>query len=140
MHQKPLPKICSRVCSVLLRVFFNIMRLSESEVSSAVLCLCKEISESHSACHFTNEVMNADFLCCSITGNCVGLANDQHMMWVCVDTKISATATPTSEATPTNTPVITIDSLTRLPDLFYKAGHPSETWSSLQTVWNVSSR
>ena len=81
MHQKPLPKICSRVYQTVfsaIEMVFNIMRLSESQVPSAVLC--KEIPESHSASHFTNEIMNADFLHCSITGNCVGLANDQHMM------------------------------------------------------------
>ena len=72
-------------------------------------------------------ILNEDFLRCSITGNCVGLANDQHMMWVCVhvDTQISATATPTSEATHTSTPVITMDSLPRLPDLL-KLGVPQK--------------
>ena len=121
-----LPEVCSRVCRSVFGAIervFDVMRLSELEVSPAVLCPCKSEFESHSAHHLT--VLTKNYLRCSKTGNSVGRASDQHMMWLCVNTKISATAKPTSEATPTNTPVITMDALPRLPDLL-KLGVPQK--------------
>ena len=65
--------------SALMKVF-DIMKLTEIEISPAVLCPCKEPSEAHSACHF--KVKTTHFLHCSKTNATVGKAKDKHVMWL----------------------------------------------------------
>ena len=84
-----LPQICSQVCQIVFGAIwkvFDVMRLTEIEVSPAVLCPCKEIAEAHPAYHFT--AVSKNFLRCSKTGSRAGRADNQHMMWLSVDTKV----------------------------------------------------
>ena len=86
-----LPEVCSQVCQTVfgaLEKVFDVMQLSEIDMTPAVMCPCKEISETHFASHFT--VMNKNYLRCSKTNTRVGIADAQHMMWLSVDTKIGA--------------------------------------------------
>ena len=89
-----LPEVCSRVCRIVFGAIervFDVMRLSELEVSPAVLCPCKSEFESHSACYFTS--MGRNYLRCSKTGNRVGKASDQHMMWLRSDVETCSAST-----------------------------------------------
>ena len=84
-----LPQICSQVCQTVFRAIkkvFDVMRLTEIEVSPAVLCPCKEIAEAHPALHFA--ALNKNYLRCSKTESRAGRADNQHMMWLSVDTKV----------------------------------------------------
>ena len=79
-----LPEICSKICGTVFGAVhkaFDVMRLTEIEVSPAVLCPCSDESVAHSACHYT--AMKRDYLRCSKTGASVGRATFQHMMWLC---------------------------------------------------------
>ena len=60
---------------------FDVMRLTEIEISPAVLCPCQDKSVAHSACHYT--ALKRDYLRCSKTNARVGKAQAQHMMWLC---------------------------------------------------------
>ena len=78
-----LPEICSKVVETVfgaIHKVFDVMRLTEIEISPAVLCPCQDISVAHSACHYT--ALKRDYLRCSITGGSVGKAQAQHMMWL----------------------------------------------------------
>ena len=89
-----LPEVCSRVCQTVFGAIervFDVMRLSELEVSPAVLCPCKSEFESHSGCYFTS--MGRNYLRCSKTGNRVGKASDQHMMWLRSDVETCSAST-----------------------------------------------
>ena len=77
-----LPEICSKVVETVfgaVHKVFDVMRLTEIEISPAVLCPCQDISVAHSAFHYTTEKI--DFLRCSKTGGS-GKAQAQHMMWL----------------------------------------------------------
>ena len=79
-----LPEICSKICGTVFGAVhkaFDVMRLTEIEVSTAVLCPCSDESVAHSACHYT--AIKRDYLRCSKTGASVGRATFQHMMWLC---------------------------------------------------------
>ena len=89
-----LPEVCSQVCRTVFGAIervFHVMRLSELEVSPAVLCPCKSEFESHSACYFTS--MGRNYLRCSKTGNRVGKASYQHMMWFSNEAEIFSATT-----------------------------------------------
>ena len=77
------PYICCQVhktlFSALVKVF-DIMKLTEIEISPAVLCPCKASPEAHSACHY--KVKTTHFLRCSKTNATVGKAQDKHVMWL----------------------------------------------------------
>ena len=78
-----LPEICSKVVETVFGVIhkvFDVMRLTEIEISPAVLCPCQDKSVAHSACHYT--ALKRDYLRCSKTGGSVGKAQAQHMMWL----------------------------------------------------------
>ena len=103
-----LPQICSQVCQTVFRAIkkvFDVMRLTEIDVSPAVLCPCKVIAEAHSACHFA--ALNKNYLRCSKTESRAGRADNQHMMWLSVDTKVkveekevsSSEKSPTEQST-----------------------------------------
>ena len=84
-----LPEVCSQVCQTVfgaLEKVFDVMQLSEIDITPAVMCPCNEISEAHFASHFT--VMNKNFLRCLKTNSRVGIADAQHMMWLSVNTKM----------------------------------------------------
>ena len=90
-------EICSRIRETLfgaLMKVFDMMRLTEIEVSPAVLCPCKESYEAHYALHF--KVMTKHYLCCSKTKARVGKAQEEHMMWLCSD-QTSQTKNQSSE-------------------------------------------
>ena len=74
------PEICFQVretvFNALYRVF-NIMELTEIEISPAVLCPCKKFSETHYALYFKKP-----FLRCSKTNARVTRAREEHMMWL----------------------------------------------------------
>ena len=79
-----LPEICSKICETVFGAVhkaFDVMRLTEIEVSPAVLCPCSDETVAHSACHYT--AIKRDYLRCSKTGASVGRATFQHMMWLC---------------------------------------------------------
>ena len=79
-----LPEICSKICGTVFGAVhkaFDVMRLTEIEVSPAVLCPCSDETVAHSACHYT--AIKRDYLRCSKTGASVGRATPQHMMWLC---------------------------------------------------------
>ena len=81
--RKILPGICSKVVETVfgaVHKVFDVMRLTEIEISPAVLCPCQDKSVAHSACHYTT--LKIDFLRCSKTGDTVGNAQAQHMMWL----------------------------------------------------------
>ena len=97
------PEICSNIFETVFGAVhkaFDVMRLTEIEVSPAVLCPCSDESVAHSACHYT--AMKRDYLRCSKTGASVGRATPQHMMWLC-----NKLATTTNSETPD-------------PSMFYK--------------------
>ena len=78
-----LPEICSKVIETVfgaIHEVFDVMRLTEIEISPAVLYPCQDKSVAHSACHYTTQKI--DFLRCSKTGGSVGKAQAQHMMWL----------------------------------------------------------
>ena len=78
-----LPEICSKVIETVfgaIHKVFDVMRLTEIEISPAVLCPCQDKSVAHSACHYT--AFKRDYLRCSKTGGSVGKAQAQHMMWL----------------------------------------------------------
>ena len=80
------PEICSQVRETVLGALekvLDVMRLTEIQVSAAVLCPCKESSEAHCASHF--KLMTKYFLRCSKTNAHVGRAQEEHMMWRCSD-------------------------------------------------------
>ena len=79
-----LPEICSKVVETVfgaIHKVFDVMRLTEIEISPAVLCPCQDKSVAHSACHYT--ALKRDYLRCSKTNARVGKAQAQHMMWLC---------------------------------------------------------
>ena len=79
-----LPEICSKICGTVFGAVhkaFDVMQLTEIEVSPAVLCPCSDETVAHSACHYT--AMKRDYLRCSKTGASVGRPTPQHMMWLC---------------------------------------------------------
>ena len=78
-----LPEICSKVVETVIGAIhkvFDVMRLTEIEISPAVLCPCLDKSIAHSACHYT--ALKRDYLRCSKTNARVGKAQAQHMMWL----------------------------------------------------------
>ena len=78
-----LPEICSKVVETVFNAIhkvFDVMRLTEIEISPAVLCPCQDISVAHSAFHYT--ALKRDYLRCSKTNASVGKAQAQHMMWL----------------------------------------------------------
>ena len=84
-----LPEVCSQVCQTVfgaLEKVFDVMQLSEIDITPAVMCPCNEISEAHFASHFT--MMNKNFLRCLKTNSRMGIADAQHMMWFSVNTKM----------------------------------------------------
>ena len=84
------PEICSRVGKAVfgaVKKVFDIMRLSEIEVSPAVLCPCKKSSEVHCACHI--EVLARHFLRCSKTNDRVARVQEEYIMkWLCSDKEL----------------------------------------------------
>ena len=88
-HYDILPQICFLVCKTVfgaIKKVFDVMRLSDMEVSPAVICPCEELSVVHPAFHFT--AVTKDYLRCSKTGSCVGNADYRHMMWLGIDSKM----------------------------------------------------
>ena len=63
------------------------MRLTEIEVSPAVLCPCSTSSEVHCACHL--KVMTNHFLRCSKTNARVGRVQEEYIVkWLCSDKEL----------------------------------------------------
>ena len=78
-----LPEICSKVVETVfgaIHKVFDVIRLTEIEISPAVLCPCQDKSVTHSAYHYT--ALKRDYLRCSKTNARVGKAQAQHMMWL----------------------------------------------------------
>ena len=87
------PKICFQVQETIFTAIaqvFNIMQLTEIEVSSAFHCTCEEASKNHTASAF---FFNSKwFLRCSNTEEGVGTAQLKHTVWL--DTPIMVKEEP----------------------------------------------
>ena len=78
-----LPDICSEVRKTIFSAItkvLDIMRLTEIEISPAVLCPCKKIVETHTATVIQQKTEH--FLHCSATNKLAAKAQDIHLMWL----------------------------------------------------------
>ena len=85
---KFLPDICSKIREIVLSSFIkvlDIMQLSETEVSPAILCPCTNVMKVHSATVF--QMKSEHFLRCSSTNKRVGKARNIHLMWLGYNTQ-----------------------------------------------------
>ena len=94
--------ICSQVRETVFSAIdkvFDIMRLTDIEMSLAFLCPCKKVSEAHSASVY--RVKARQFLRCSRTEASAGAAQWRHTVWLeSNQTPNSAAAAPQSRPAP----------------------------------------
>ena len=73
-----LPEVRENILGAIRKVLDS-MHLTEIDVSPAVLCPCKKVSQSHPAS--LREVESELFICCSKTKLNEGTADEKHIMW-----------------------------------------------------------
>ena len=97
-----LAEICSEVRQTMFSAIenvFEVVRLTEIEVSPAIPCPCQKISQIHSAS--LHRFKTKQFLRCSITNSTVAAAERKHTMWFNYDT-LSQTSSSGDVAVPSD--------------------------------------
>ena len=105
--------ICTKICEAIFGAIgkvFEMMQLTEIDISPAVFCPCKNVAEGHCATFF--EVNGKQFLRCSRSESAVGRANRKQLMWTSDDAGSLASLSDTGIGQ-----VTTIESVPCMTDL-----------------------